>query len=260
MDNTELMRFPVKEVPAIMGKGFDYKDDTGHKFIIREDTNEILSCMTTDYKLVRNDEVLNAIGPVMKDNKAVLTEATTFSGGARMKVKYIMKDTKVKIDEGDYVNPEIIIRNSYDGSLEASVMAGAFRLVCSNGLVIGFLLGKTGYRHIEGSGVSEEAMAELVEKLVLRTKDVFNEEFPVLIDTKVEEKHIKKIIGMFPITVMDSLVQKMVAKPPKTYWDLLNAATWTTTHAMKRENEATHKLEERLYPAVKSWARQIAKA
>tara|TARA_Y100000310_G_scaffold341491_1_gene440802 strand:- start:357 stop:1118 length:762 start_codon:yes stop_codon:yes gene_type:complete len=252
--------FPVKETNIMYTLPGGKDIVSGHKFIVREDNNKILSCMTEDYKLVKNEEVLNAIEPVMKANGAICKEATTFSEGARMKVTYIMKDTRVKIDKGDYVNPEIVIRNSYDGSLEASAMAGAFRLICSNGLVIGYLLGKDGYRHIKGSGVNEEAMAELVEKLVLRTKDVFDEEFPIFIETNVIEEHIKKLIAMFPITAMDSLVQKMIGKPPKTYWDLLNAATWTTSHAMKRENEATHKLEEKLYPAIKGWAGEVAKA
>jgi len=256
----EQVMFPVKETNIMYTLPGGKDIVSGHKFIVREDTNEILSCMTEDYKLVKNEDVLKAVDPIMKSNKAICKEAKVFSNGARMTVKYIMEDTKVKVDEGDFVNPEIIIRNSYDGSLEASAMAGAYRLVCSNGLVIGYLLGKAGYRHIKGSGVNEEAMAELVEKLIIRAKDVFDDEFPVLTNTNVVEKHIKELVKMFPVTAMDSLVQKMLGKPPKTYWDLLNAATWTTTHAMKRENEATHKLEEKLYPSLKGWAGEVAKA
>jgi len=256
----EEVMFPVFESPITYTHPGGQETSSGHKFIVRKDNHKILSCMTEDYKLVKNEEVLNAVDPIMKANGAVCKEAKIFSEGARMTVKYVMEKTEVKIDKGDYVNPEIIIRNSYDGSLEASAMAGAFRLVCSNGLVIGYLLGKDGYRHIKGSGVNEEAMAELVTKLVLRTKDVFDEEFPVLIETKVKEKHTKKLLKMFPVTALDSLVQNMIGKPPKTYWDLLNAATWTTTHAMKREYEATHKLEERLYPAIKGWAGEIARS
>tara|TARA_Y100000310_G_C20661664_1_gene805139 strand:- start:730 stop:1518 length:789 start_codon:yes stop_codon:yes gene_type:complete len=246
--------FPVKEVPAIMGKGFDYKDDTGHKFIVREDTGAVLSCMTTDYKLVRNEEVLKAVDPIMAENKAVLKEASTFGGGARTKISYRLPNISVDIGRGDLVNPEIIIRNSYDGSMEASAMAGAFRLVCTNGMIIGFILDKGGYRHTHGSGLSEKVFAELVYNLIKDTRSVFTSEFPLLVDTKVKQSDIKKLIKMFPYTALESLTQKMISKPPKNYWDLLNAATWTTTHAMKREVEATHNLEEKIYPAIKKWA------
>ena len=49
------------------------------------------------------------------------------------------------------MHPEIIIKNSYDGSLQVHILAGAFRLVCSNGLIIGITLGKKNYRHFQNN-------------------------------------------------------------------------------------------------------------
>ena len=50
--------FPVKEVPATFmkaeGKKRTLVSGTGHKFIIREDTGDILSCMTDEYRVVDN--------------------------------------------------------------------------------------------------------------------------------------------------------------------------------------------------------------
>ena len=59
--------FPVIEEPAIMGKGFNYNDKTGHKFIIREDTGKVLSCMTNEYKLVTNEDCLLYTSPSPRD-------------------------------------------------------------------------------------------------------------------------------------------------------------------------------------------------
>ena len=60
--------FPVKEVPAVafpkvgkMGDSMNMIEPTGYKFIIREDTNEILSCMTNDYKLVDNKFLIDLL-------------------------------------------------------------------------------------------------------------------------------------------------------------------------------------------------------
>ena len=64
------------------------------------------------------------------------------------------------------------------------------------------------------------------------------------------------MIKLFPTTVMDSLVQYMMAHPPKTYWDLLNAATSVASHNMHRKNEATHKLESQIYPMNSRMARE----
>jgi hypothetical protein len=43
---------------------------------------------------------------------------------------------------------------------------------------------------------------------------------------------------------------------PKTYWDLLNAATWVATHEMKREVEATHKFESQIYSTITKFAKK----
>ena len=59
--------FPVVEVPAIgapeNGKEIDA---SGYKFIVREDTGEVLSCMTNNYKLVKNETIIKAAEPIIK--------------------------------------------------------------------------------------------------------------------------------------------------------------------------------------------------
>ena len=48
--------FPVKEVPAQLGA--DIITNTGHKFIIREDNGQVISCMTNEYRMVKNKEII----------------------------------------------------------------------------------------------------------------------------------------------------------------------------------------------------------
>ena len=69
--------FPVMEVPAI-GIPLEGKeiDSTGYKFITREDTGQILSCMTDEYKLVPNKKIFDYANPIIKKNGGVLKEAT----------------------------------------------------------------------------------------------------------------------------------------------------------------------------------------
>jgi hypothetical protein len=49
------------------------------------------------------------------------------------------------------IRPEILIQNSYDGSSSLSIQLGLFRLVCSNGLVVGSTFSKESVRHIGDS-------------------------------------------------------------------------------------------------------------
>ena len=142
--------FPVKEIPAIWAdkdNGNILKKDTGHKFIVREDTNNVISCVTDKYRMVTNHQVIEAAEPVLKDIGAVLTEEKTFANGARSTWTWKIPDIKVKVDNKDYVNPTLTLRNSYDGSVQLHILAGAFRLLCSNGLIIGTILSNKVNKH-----------------------------------------------------------------------------------------------------------------
>ena len=191
--------FPVKEVPAQLGA--DIVTKTGHKFIIREDTNEVLSCMTDEYKLIPNEQIYDTAEPIMKGLNASLTECESFSNGAKTQWKWTLRDTKVDLGDGDVVSPEITINDT-----------------------------------------------------VLATKGIFSDELPKLKDTKVKEKHVIDLINMIPSNQMESFTQYLMAHKPENYWDLLNSATWIATHSMKRTNEATHKLEQQIYPTITKWA------
>ena len=55
--------------------------------------------------------------------------------------------------------PRIILVNSHDGSSSARVLAGVFRFVCANGLVVGTTLGKEVVRH------TGDAAADLIHRM-----------------------------------------------------------------------------------------------
>jgi len=133
--------FPVKEYPANFAFNSeagisDVNVNTGYKFIVREDTNQVLSCMTDEYKLVPNQEIIDTATPILKKHKAELIEAVSLGDGQKTTWKWIIPGVKIEVSRGDLINPEIIIKNSYDGSLQVHILSGAFRIVCSNGLSI----------------------------------------------------------------------------------------------------------------------------
>mgnify|MGYP003139146078 CR=1 FL=1 len=251
--------FPVKEVPAV-GYPLDDNqdvtllDNSGYKFIVREDTNDVLSCVTNNYKMVTNKQIMDKAGPVLKNQGAVLKDIRSFGNGSRTKWTYRFPDVKVFVDTGDYVNPQININNSYDGTSEVSAMGGAYRLLCENGLIIGYSLSKQGSRHVVWN--KSDDIAKLIDDVINKTRKVFDDDFPKMIEKEVKEKHVGKIIEMFPGYTIEAMIQYMLAHKPKNYWDLLNAATWTATHVMKRNSEATHKLELKIFDTVKRFAAQ----
>ena len=79
MSQLNNLMFPVKEVPAICNQPLNNEEviPSGYKFIVREDTNKILSCMTNDYKLVDNKQIIDTATPILKQHKAELKEAVS---------------------------------------------------------------------------------------------------------------------------------------------------------------------------------------
>ena len=250
--------FPVKEVPAV-GYPFDelgdvvLMDNTGYKFIIREDTGKVLSCMTNDYKLVNNQEIINAAEPILKQHNAQLKEAVSFGNGQQTTWKWIIPDVKIEISKGDLMNPEIIIKNSYDGTTQVHILSGAFRLVCSNGMIIGNIIEKYNYKHNIGN-INLDNLDESIENTIIYARKV-GEEFPALKDKKLKQKHIVNLIQLFPSTMSEFITQYLVANKPKNYWDLFNVATYINTHKMNRKYNSTHQLESRIYPNISKWAK-----
>ncbi len=73
----------------------------------------------------------------------------------------------VKIEVGGTL-PEIVLINSHDATKRFSLLAGFFRLVCSNGLIIGTGIGETKVNrvHIDGADVSvDEALTSAMDRL-----------------------------------------------------------------------------------------------
>ncbi len=249
--------FPVKEVPAIyLDKSVQDKplDGTGYKFIVREDTGDVLSCMTDEYRVVDNKSVISKVKKVLKGTGAELSEARTFSNGQRAVWKWNFPKTKVKVNKNDLVNPQLIIQNSYDGSTSVNVMGGAFRLVCLNGLTIGNVLSsKKAVHKNNNTGIDniEYAIDNTVKMLV----EIFETEFPNLINTELRGKHLVDMAKLIPQQYMEDFTRYCLNNDMKTYWDLLNACTYVATHLANRDKQSLHIMENQIYPTITRLAR-----
>ena len=252
MSSLESMMFPIKEAAVT----FDTPQGdvtTDYKLIVREDTNKILSCMTNDYKVVTNEKIINFTEPIVKKRGGLFKEAETFGHGARSVMKWHFPNEKVTVAEDDDLHPEIIIKNSYDGTVGVNVAAGAFRLVCSNGMVIGVVTNEYRNKH-SIYNVSLDDLEGIIESTIENTKYLFDEELPTFINKQITERNIMDFIKMFPIQANSIVTQRLIADRPKTFWDLFNVGTNVLTHHMNRDSESTHSIEGRLYPTIKTWA------
>ena len=252
--------FPVKEIPAIWAdqdNGNILKKDTGHKFIVREDTGEVLSCMTDNYRLVKNETIIKAAEPIINKYKGKIKEVNVFGKGQSTHMSWHFPNHLVKIGKNDEMTPEIVIGNSYNGTVGVNIIAGAFRLVCSNGLVIGIVASKYKNKHIQ-SNISLDDFDNVISETMDKTKLIFKEEFPILQGTQFKDRHIIDFLKMFPIQANEMVTQSLIANRPKSFWDLFNVGTNVLSHHMNRNAQSTHGIEGRLYPAIKKWAEKEA--
>jgi hypothetical protein len=72
---------------------------------------------------------------------------------------------------GDAV-PRIVFVNSHDGSTRASALAGVFRFVCSNGLIVGNTMYQEKLRH---SGAAAATLVERMQTLAKNTAPLFQQ-------------------------------------------------------------------------------------
>jgi len=212
--------YPVREVSAVgmdvhgSDGEFELVGDTGYKLILNENTGKVVSCMTDNYKLVSNAEVMKEIEPIMNKSKATFKEAQMFGENkARTKWTWIYPNIKVKVGKDDILNPEITVHNSD--------------------------LMKIG---------------DMISDTVNKVESVFVDEFGQLVDTKAKKSDIAKVVRELPQQAVEPFVRYLQREKINNYWDLLNAFTWVTSHALNRKHEATNKLEKKVYPLIRKMA------
>jgi len=244
--------FKVVEVP-IEYEGLVNPED--YKFIVNSETSKIISCMTKDYKLVSNQEVIDKALPHIEKKGGELTECKIFGDGARTSWTFQFKEYPMDV-HGDKMYPQINIRNSYDGTTTVGILGGVYRLVCSNGAIIGRIMKSHSERHsIWNTKISNGYIGNMVKDTIDNMESVFTKEFPLLFNTKVTDKVVVEALEKLPPQYNKDAVMYLLAHKPKTYWDLFNMFTWIYTHRANRNHETTHKLETEAYHYVRKMSK-----
>jgi len=226
---------------------------TNHKFIMNKESKQIISCMTKDYKLMPNKELLAQINKPLVEADAVLTAVDMFSS-ARTRYTFQFPDKLFTVGT-EQMLPRMIIHNSYDGSCGVNIIAGIFVLVCSNGMVVEKIVENWRNRHLEGNE-SLDSMDSIIEQVIKTITLDHAQQFKLLADTPIENKmHVPDTMAMFPKKNHETMMTYMKAHEINTYWDLLNLATWTSTHSLNREHESTHRIEDAIFKDINKMAR-----
>ena len=112
-----------------------------HKAIIDNSSGEIIAVVGTGYKLVQNSEIFpqyeEAIYRSNLNTEGMERKLSYSHNGARTIMSYVFPAHRISIKKYDDMDLQINVLNSYDGSWKFMSLVGAFRLLCTNGQIIG---------------------------------------------------------------------------------------------------------------------------
>lgn len=156
----------------------------GYMGVYNERENKVVSVVSKEYKLLPNKFVLDPILEFL-DKKDVKYKMDRFSyvTDQRMRVHFTFPDIKIRDDSKEGILSSMFLHNSYNMLESFKMMAGAMRLVCSNGMVIGTAFKKIKVCH-QASRIQEIAAVNV--EAVLRG---FHDNVPLI------EKRIRELRG-----------------------------------------------------------------
>ena len=214
-------------------------NSTGFKAIARTNPNQVLDIVSSNYKVVTNEEVFMSIKQHTDRIGAKLVNVDMF---ANKRASYTFQLPDSVDVSGQEVLPRIMVKNSYDRSTSVDILAGAFVLVCSNGMVIGKTTTMKKYKHLEGTKALD-SLPDIFEKVTMDFTDEFVPLLNEMDQREINQEHLLELYKWFPQQMHDVLTDTLKRSRPKTFWQLLNVATYVLTHHSDRDKEATHKLE-----------------
>ena len=171
-------------------------------------------------------------------------EATDFSPHF---VRFANPDYRIKGNGGDYSFPEVVMKNRYDGLGAVEFMAGVFRLVCSNGMVIAtqsfgeYKLNHRGYSFDEMRKLVGDRVVSIEEQVQvmnqMKDTDLMKEQQRelamqgLLIRGQVAEKDKSKYAGLIDTLTLDEILDpKRDEDRGSDLWNTFNRVQESITH------------------------------
>jgi len=109
-----------------------------------------------DYQLVPNQNVCDIATDVLDRTGLTYDESKQLFDGRKFQQRWIIPELQAEPEVGDIVQVAVDVYNSYDGSTTFGLAFNAQRLVCSNGMVLDFMLGGFRFKHYGNEHFQEE--------------------------------------------------------------------------------------------------------
>jgi hypothetical protein len=169
----------------------------GKRMIVNEATNRCIGIVSDKYRVVTNEEVLGHLSTALERSNLDMTGLEAYvdqsHGGARAMINVVLPAHEIDLN-GDKSRLQISVLNSYDGRWKYQSRAGAIRMACLNGQILGSFVGS--YTEYHNAKLDVEAGAQ---QLINMANDFENakEWWIQMMGRKVDNEQLLRSIATF---------------------------------------------------------------
>ena len=203
--------------------------------------------VSPEYKLVKNSEVVQVAEDLLANTGMAFDDHQTLFNGKKFRQRYLLSQNSGEVKVGDVVACTLDAVNSYNGSTTFGLEFNAIRLVCSNGMMLSFMLGGFRFKHWGSQNFDREM--RIAARQLTRVGDRLQMVLPML--TELTHKRMKRadIQRFFAETNLPITMQAKVfnAIEEDTKWGVYNAATDVLTQQEKFSAEVLNNRVSRYF-------------
>jgi len=242
--------FPVELQPIFLANG---NEITNRKAVVRTDTMKSLGIVSNDYGLVKHESVIDSFREAGKEY-GVQEKISLVKDGAYLLYQMTFPKVEMEVRKGDLIKMQMIAKNSYNGNNSLTVIFGAFRLVCSNGMILGEKFLQFSYRHIGSvGGINNADTIDGYRQAYTNYIRLFGERMPQI--TAMARQEIRSDDGLFkkehaylPKYLLQEAKTSYETGQDRTVWGYYNALTFAISHKLRKPSP-----DLQVYYGIEAW-------
>lgn len=224
----------VEERKVVFGQSGDWNQSNRHKALVNVQTGQLYGILSDQYRVVRHEEGLLDIMTQVDANPEFGPIEWSVRGSDDFRKAHLtgrFVERPQEIAKGDLVDPTIEYYNSYDGTWGERFLFGAFRLVCSNGMVVGVKISKIQAMHL-GKIRPESVLLALGEAMEAFSMQV--DLWRGWVDRQLSIAHVEDAIDLLDFNEKEktSVLNEVDESEEMNLWMFYNVITALATHRM----------------------------
>ena len=212
-----------------------------YRAVVASGSRSVLGVSTTKYGVLPNrtafDMVFEAIDSLGLNAKVVDCDMNGKMSRVRVGIEF--PDIQVDPGDGGTLVYRATVQNSYDGGTLFGFQHGAFRLICTNGMIIGTMIENFRKRHTASVEIGFAEVLRRFEQIITHAPEIMLKGTEKLIQTspKLDAIEISELVGnlaKMPAKYTKGFMEKFVQVDGHVgWWEAYNAFTDMISHDEK---------------------------